>query len=155
MRRDHYFPLCKVWWLREASQIGQTFIPLCEKKSFKTQHGRNPIDPAILAAIRHRFIAKRENLKGRRARRPETGNFFGGHYTPITLVLIGDVRFVERSRRYRNTNYWRLIQIRRLAQSLRASQLIQKLASPIKTTITCTCFSFCLTLEIIIAPASR
>ena len=30
------------------------------KKSFKTQNGRNPVDPAILAAIRHRFIAKRE-----------------------------------------------------------------------------------------------
>ena len=29
-----------------------------EKKLFKTQHGRNPIDPAILAAIGHRFIAK-------------------------------------------------------------------------------------------------
>ena len=25
------FPLYKVWWLREASQIGQMFIPLCEK----------------------------------------------------------------------------------------------------------------------------
>ena len=25
------FPIHKVWWLREASQIGQTFIPLCEK----------------------------------------------------------------------------------------------------------------------------
>ena len=29
------------------------------KKSFKTQHGRIPIDPAILAAIGHRFIAKK------------------------------------------------------------------------------------------------
>ena len=28
------------------------------KKSFKTQHGRIPIDPAILAAIGHRFIVK-------------------------------------------------------------------------------------------------
>ena len=25
------FPIHKVWWLREATQIGQTFIPLCEK----------------------------------------------------------------------------------------------------------------------------
>ena len=24
-------PIHKVWWLREASQIGQTFIPPCEK----------------------------------------------------------------------------------------------------------------------------
>ena len=23
------FPMYKVWWLREASQIEQTFIPLC------------------------------------------------------------------------------------------------------------------------------
>ena len=35
------------------------------KKSFKTQHGRIPIDPVILAAIGHRFIAP---LK------PETGD---------------------------------------------------------------------------------
>ena len=28
------------------------------KKSFKTQHGRIPIDPAILAAVGHHFIAK-------------------------------------------------------------------------------------------------
>ena len=25
----------------------------------------------------------------------------------VTVVLIGDVRFVKRSRRYRNSNYWR------------------------------------------------
>ena len=25
------FPIHKVWWLREASEIGQTFIHLCEK----------------------------------------------------------------------------------------------------------------------------
>ena len=25
------FPIHKVWWLREASQTVQTFIPLCEK----------------------------------------------------------------------------------------------------------------------------
>ena len=50
------FPLLyKVWWLREVSQIGQTFIPLYVKKSFKAQHGRITIDPAILAAIGHRF----------------------------------------------------------------------------------------------------
>ena len=42
------------------------------KKSFKA-HGRIPIDTAILAAIGHRFIA---GLR-RRARRPETEDFFG------------------------------------------------------------------------------
>ena len=29
------FPRKKVWWLREASQIRQTFIPLCEKSRLK------------------------------------------------------------------------------------------------------------------------
>ena len=29
-----------------------------------------------------------------------------GRSVPV-IVLIGDVRFVKRSRRYRNTNYWR------------------------------------------------
>ena len=56
------FPIHKVWWLREASQIGKTVIPLqYVKKLFKTQPGRIPIDPAILAAIGHRFIAQKEN----------------------------------------------------------------------------------------------
>ena len=51
------FTMHKVWWIIEASQIGQTFILLYVKKSFiKTQHGRFKIDPAILAAIGHRFI---------------------------------------------------------------------------------------------------
>ena len=36
------------------------------KKSFKTQHGRIPIDPAISAAIRHRFIV---GLSGHTQRR--------------------------------------------------------------------------------------
>ena len=60
-------------------QIRQTFVPLCEK--VEAQHGRIPLDPAFLAAIGHRFIAK--NLKRRRVglRRlarggPETGDFF-------------------------------------------------------------------------------
>ena len=46
------FPLYKVWCLRVASQIWQMF---------KTQHGRIPIDPSILAG--HRFIAKKIRLK--------------------------------------------------------------------------------------------
>ena len=50
------FPIHKVWWLGEASQIRKTFIPLCKKVVY-TQHGRIPIDPAILAAIGHCFIA--------------------------------------------------------------------------------------------------
>ena len=29
------FHIHKVWWLRQASQIGQTFIPLCEKRRLK------------------------------------------------------------------------------------------------------------------------
>ena len=33
------------------------YTPICEKL-FKTQHGRILIDPAILAPIGHRFIAK-------------------------------------------------------------------------------------------------
>ena len=54
------------------------------KKLFKTQHGRNPIDPAILAAIGHRFIAKKEKLKmpirESEVMRAETrnGDFFWG-----------------------------------------------------------------------------
>ena len=60
------------------------FIPLYVKKSFKTQRGRISIDPAILAAIGHRFIAKTNKWKywraGLRQRtwRPETRYFFWG-----------------------------------------------------------------------------
>ena len=59
------------------------FIPLLEK-SFKTQHSRIPVDPAIWAAIEHRFIAKKIKIKNADARvwgdtlgdqKPET--FFG------------------------------------------------------------------------------
>ena len=50
------FPKQKVWWLREAAQIGQMFIPLCEKKSFKTQHGTISID----SAIGHLFIEEKK-----------------------------------------------------------------------------------------------
>ena len=32
-------------------------------KSFKTKHGRIPIDPAMLAAIGHRFIAPKKKEK--------------------------------------------------------------------------------------------
>ena len=54
-------------WLRGASQIGQMF---------KTQQGRIPLGPAILAAIRHCFIAQKKNLKtltrGSEVTRPDT-----------------------------------------------------------------------------------
>ena len=53
------FPYTKYGGKKEASQIGQTFIPLDVKKSFKTQHGRIPINLANLAAIGHRFIANK------------------------------------------------------------------------------------------------
>ena len=43
----------KVYWLREVHK--KSSYPYV-KKLFKTQHGRIPIDPAILAAIGHRFI---------------------------------------------------------------------------------------------------
>ena len=71
-------PIHKVWWRREAAQIGQTFIPRCEKV-FKTQRGRIPINPAILAVIEHRFISKQnKNLiiptRGSEATRAETRN---------------------------------------------------------------------------------
>ena len=46
------FSIHKVWWLREASLIGQTFI-------------RIPIDPAILAAIGHRIIKKEKDMRTR------------------------------------------------------------------------------------------
>ena len=46
---------CSLIILTEAAQIGHS-LPLCESR--KTQLGRIPIDPAILAAIGHYFIAK-------------------------------------------------------------------------------------------------
>ena len=84
MRGPRISPRYKVQWLREASQIGQTFLV---KKSFETQHGRIAIDPAILAAILHRFIAIKKKIQNADVRvwgdargdqKPET--FFGGAY---------------------------------------------------------------------------
>ena len=67
---------------REDSQIGQTFIYPYVKKLFKIQHGRIPTDPAILAAIRHRFIAPKKKIKmmmraGLRQREQRLETFFG------------------------------------------------------------------------------
>ena len=47
------------------------------KKSFKTPRGRIPIDPAILAAIGHRFIAQQKNMptRGSEAAGEETRNW--------------------------------------------------------------------------------
>ena len=62
-------------WLLEPDQICQTqsmvakrglinqanvHTHTCVKKLFKTQRGRISINPAILAAIGHRFIAKKK-----------------------------------------------------------------------------------------------
>ena len=64
----HGWHVCKVhvhihvWWLREASQIGQSSYSYYVKKQFKTQRGRIPTDPAILATIGHRFRAKRPDV---------------------------------------------------------------------------------------------
>ena len=41
-------------------QSGKRSYPYVGKKSLKTQRGRIPIDPAILAAIGYRFIAKKK-----------------------------------------------------------------------------------------------
>ena len=49
------FPIHKVWWLGLTNRAN---VYTHVKKSFKTQHDRNPIDPTILATIGHRFIAK-------------------------------------------------------------------------------------------------
>ena len=53
------FPIHKVWWLREASHIGQNVHITVLKSRLKPQPGRIPIEPAILAAIGHRFTAKK------------------------------------------------------------------------------------------------
>ena len=63
---------------KRGHTIGQTFIPLCEKH----KSGRIPTDPAIVAAIGHRFMAKKRRklkmMSGSEATRarPETGHFF-------------------------------------------------------------------------------
>ena len=56
---------------RKTSHIGQTFIPLFEKL-VKTQHGRIPIDRAILDAIEHHFIAENRELKMPKCESEET-----------------------------------------------------------------------------------
>ena len=73
------FPIHKVWWLREASQIGQTFIPLCGKSHLK--HSTAEFQ-SILAAIGHRFIIIAKKLKMPTLRSEamcvETRDFFVG-----------------------------------------------------------------------------
>ena len=60
------------------------------KKSSKTQHGRIPINPAILAAIGHRFRATKKKLKmsmpRSEAMRAETRNWI--LFWPYTKALV-------------------------------------------------------------------
>ena len=52
------FPYIKYEAERHCTKSGKLSYHYV-KKSFKTQHGRIPIDPAILAAVGHRFIEKK------------------------------------------------------------------------------------------------
>ena len=60
------FPIHKVWWQKKG-RTNQADIHIriyfYVKKLFKTQRCRIPIDSAILAAFRHRFIAKKKKFK--------------------------------------------------------------------------------------------
>ena len=51
------FPYTKYGGSERPYKSGKRSYP-CVKKSFKTQHSRILINPAILATIGHRFIAK-------------------------------------------------------------------------------------------------
>ena len=61
------FPMYKVWWLREASQIGQTFIPLCEKSSLKHSTAEFQSIQQFWLQFGHRFIAKKWKKKKKHA----------------------------------------------------------------------------------------
>ena len=92
--RDTYAgTIYKVWWLtHRPHRSGKRSHPYV-KKSFKTRHGRIPIDPAIVAAIGHHFIAEKKNTKCRRAglrwpqgkQKPET--YFGEPKCNISLGI--------------------------------------------------------------------
>ena len=71
---------------------------------FKTQHGRIPIDPPILAAIGHRIIEKkRRAAPRRRARRPETRDFFWAQVKITSTLLVVEAHPQrKRSPRYPN-----------------------------------------------------
>ena len=60
----------------------ETFVIL---KVIKAQDGRIPIDPAIMAAIGHRFIAIK--------RIPETGDFFLPHGVPLNKTEAFQAQF--------------------------------------------------------------
>ena len=75
----HRLVLLHISWLLLSMESFTDTLPIvCN--GFKTQHGGIPIDPAILAAIGRRFVAKnskcqRADLR-RRARRPQAGVLF-------------------------------------------------------------------------------
>ena len=60
--RGPNFPYTKYGGLERPHKSGKRSYPYV-KKSFKAQHGTISIDPAILAAIGHRFMAKRIHNK--------------------------------------------------------------------------------------------
>ena len=72
------FPIHKVWWIREASQIEQTFIPHV-KSCLKHSTAEFQLIQQFLAAIGHCFIAKQIFLNKCRCaglRGPETRGTF-------------------------------------------------------------------------------
>ena len=60
------------WWLREATQIGQTFIPLCEKSRLKHSTAKSSNRSSNFGCNWASFHNKKRR---RRPRRPETGDF--------------------------------------------------------------------------------
>ena len=81
----------KVWWLREASQIGQTFIPLCEKGVSKTAWQNSNRSGNFGCNWTSFHSNKKRKLKMLMRRRPETGDFFlggGGLFVLATRSLM-------------------------------------------------------------------
>ena len=69
------FPIYKVRWLWEASQIGQTFVPLCGESRLKHSTAEFQSIQHVLAASGHRQ-KKFKNSKYWRAWRPKNGDFY-------------------------------------------------------------------------------
>ena len=105
--RGTKLPIYQVWWLRESSQIVQTFVPLCEKKKslkHKTAELQSiqqfwvQLDIVARQKHTHRKIQTKTKTRGSEATCAETRNWihFWGPYRytrdckVLTLWIFGE-----------------------------------------------------------------
>ena len=92
------FPHTKVWWLREASQSGKTFIPLCEKHSMAEFQAIQQFWLQLDVVSQQKKLTKIEKAD------PRVCGDVSGDQKPETLL--GGLRYMYISKSYTSIVYF-------------------------------------------------